>query len=208
MITDWNTAYPKKPYAEQEPHPGVVKLLETLKQAGPSARVLDLGCGDGRHLVFLAQHGLIPLGVDLAFWGLRRAREWVAKERLEYLLVCADANNLPLKAANFDKVISIQVIHHQRLQAIRQTISEVHRLLRAGGFFYFSVPKYPPDNWKGKQFEEIERHTYVPAEGFECGLPHHFFTPNELRAELADFEIQNLEEDANRYWAVLARKRI
>lgn len=207
MITDWNNAYQKRPYREQEPHPGVVRLLETLKQAGNSARVLDLGCGDGRHLVFLAQNGLIPLGVDLAFWGLRRAREWAARQQLESRLVCADVKDLPLKTASFDTVISIQVIHHQRLHPIHQTISQVHRLLRTGGYFYFSVPKYPPENWKDKQFEEIEAHTYVPMEGFESGLPHHFFTLHELRAVLADFEILELAEDINRHWAVLARKR-
>lgn len=156
MITDWNTAYRDRPYVKQDPHPGVVRLLETLKQAGATGRILDLGCGDGRHLVFLAKHGLAPIGLDKAFWGVRRAQELAARERLVFCLVCADMGSLPLQAAIFDTVISIQVIHHQRLDAIRKTIMEVRCLLRAGGLFYFTVPKYPPMGGKGMQYEEIE----------------------------------------------------
>jgi SAM-dependent methyltransferase len=136
MITDWNAAYRDRPYVEQDPHPGVVRLMETLKQAEVTGRILDLGCGDGRHLGFLAKQGLTPVGVDKAFWGVRRAHEWAARERLEFCLVCADVGFLPWKAGIFDTVISIQVIHHQRLDAIRQTLSEVRRLLQAGGLFY------------------------------------------------------------------------
>jgi SAM-dependent methyltransferase len=206
MITDWNAAYRDRPYVEQNPHPGVVRLLETLKQAGATGRILDLGCGDGRHLVFLAKQGLAPVGLDKAFWGVRRAQEWAARERLEFCLVCADIGSLPWKAGSFDTVISIQVIHHQRLDAIRKTVTEVRRLLRAGGLFYFTVPKYPPKGWKGNGYEEIEPHTYVPADGFECGLPHHFFARDELLAILGGFEIVEIRVDSSHYWAVLARK--
>lgn len=206
MITDWNAAYRDRPYVEQDPHPGVVRLLETLKQAEVTGRILDLGCGDGRHLVFLAKQGLAPVGVDKAFWGVRRAHDWATRERLEFSLVCADVGFLPWKAGIFDTVISIQVIHHQRLDAIWQTLSEVCRLLQAGGLFYFTVPKYPPEGWKGKQYEEIEPHTFVPAKGFERGLPHHFFTREELVAILAGFEIVEISTDSSHHWAVLARK--
>jgi SAM-dependent methyltransferase len=177
MITDWNTAYRDRPYVEQDPHSGVVRLLDQLKQAEVTGRILDLGCGDGRHLVFLAKQGLSPVGVDKAFWGVRRAHEWAARERLEFRVVCADIGFLPWEAGIFDTMISIQVIHHQRLDAIRRTISEVRRLLRVGGLFYFTVPKYPPEGWKGTKYEEIEPRTLCALAGFRTRPPASFLYP-------------------------------
>jgi hypothetical protein len=42
------------------------------------------------------------------------------------------------------------------------------------------------------EFETIEAGTLVPVTGSERGLPHHFFTPDELRSILPDFRF--LEE--------------
>jgi hypothetical protein len=67
------------------------------------------------------------------------------------------------------------VIHHQRIGLIRQSFSEVMRVLRPGGYFYLTLPSYPPWNWKDDQYQEVEEYTLVPQEGFEKGVPHYFF---------------------------------
>ena len=205
MNTDWNRAYKERPYIEQLPHNGVVKFINQFNRE-KSSKVLDLGCGDGRHLIFLAQKDYISVGVDNAIWGLRRAKEWAEKETLKIRLVYADVCFLPLESESFDQIISIQVIHHQRLKSIQKTIDGVRRLLRTNGVFYFTVPKYPPGNWKGKKYTEIEEHTFVPTEGFEKGIPHHFFTAGELRSVLEAFETLEIGDDSRRHWSVLVRK--
>ncbi len=207
MTANWNTAYQKHPYMEKSPHDGVVKFLGFLKTKNAN-RILDLGCGDGRHLIFLARQGFIPIGIDNAFWGIRRTNEWIKKEGLSVELVCADVRFLPWNDESFDSVISIQVIHHQRLSAIRETLSGVKRILRAGGFFYFTVPKFPPGNWKENKYMEIEKHTYVPLEGFEKDLPHHLFTCEELVSILNEFEILEIKDDSTTHLSALVCKTI
>jgi SAM-dependent methyltransferase len=205
MTANWNTAYQQRPFMEKLPHAGVVKFLEYLKIQNAS-RILDLGCGDGRHLIFLAKQGFIPIGVDNAFWGIRRANEWIENAGLKVESVCADIRCLPWNDGSFDSVISIQVIHHQLLSAIRETLLDVKRILRAGGFFYFTVPKFPPDNWKNNRYKEIEVHTYVPLEGFEKDLPHHMFTREELASVLNEFEIVEIKEDSTKHLGALVCK--
>jgi SAM-dependent methyltransferase len=191
---------------EEIPDPGVLEFAERLKQEGVR-RVLDLGCGDGRHLIFLAKQGFMPSGVDNAFWGVRRAGEWAGREGLNVELACADVRSLPWADESFDSVISNQVIHHQLLDAIRETILSVKRILRANGLFYFTVPKYPPGNWKDGKYTEVEKHTYAAWDGFEKDVPHHLFTIRELSSMLKnDFEVLEVKSDSGRQISALVRK--
>ncbi len=206
MIEDWDTAYQQRPYVEKNPHDGVVRLIENLDHP-TTHQILDLGCGDGRHLVFLAQQGYAPIGIDLAFWGVRRSKQWVDKRRFETKLVCGHARYLPLESESIDTVISIQVIHHQYFKGIQRTISEVQRILRKNGKFYFTVPKYPPSNWKNMRYKQVEGQTYMPLEGFEKNIPHYFFKEEELHAMLEGFEILEMEDDKSRHLAALVKKK-
>ncbi|MEW6718671.1 MAG: class I SAM-dependent methyltransferase [Chloroflexota bacterium] len=204
-ISGWDSAYQYRPYSEKHPHPGVIYLDELLGHK--KQHILDLGCGDGRHLVFLSRSGHNVHGIDKSLWGLRRAHEWLRRENLSATLVCAVAQNLPWSNEFFDSVVSIQVIHHNRLAEIIETVGEVRRVLSPGGYFYLTVAKYPPANWKGHQYVEVEPHTFEPLEGFERGIPHHFFTKEELQELLGDFEVRKLESDSKKHYSVLAQKK-
>ena len=206
-IFDWNSMYEIRPYFENEPQPEVVRL-DGLFRGSDTRRILDLGCGDGRHVVHFAQQGYTVYGLDIAFWGVRRAQEWLVREKLEAELVCGNMAELPWSDKAVDAVVSTQVIYHNRLVGIRKTLSEVHRILREEGFFFATMLKYPPmGRWVG-EFEEIETRTYVRKEGFEKGLPHHFFTEGELRELLQGFEVLSFETaSSNKYYHVLAQRR-
>ena len=207
MNTEWNNAYKKRPYLEQEPNKGVVQFINHLSKE-KSKRILDLGCGDGRHLIWLTKQGFDSVGVDNALWGLYRAKEWAEKESLNIKLVYADIAFLPMKNESFDEIISIQVIHHQRIKKIEKTIKDIRRLLQPNGKFYFTVPQYPPGNWKNGKYTEIEPHTFVPLEGFEKGVPHHLFIADELAKMLDSFEILEIkiDPDTGRHLSALVRK--
>ena len=205
-ITDWNSVYRYLPYSENVPHREVV-LLEDLFRANSLRRILDLGCGDGRHLVFLAQQGYAIYGLDIALWGVRRAREWLTRERLHAGVVCGDMVALPWPNRSLDAVFSIQVIYHAKLASIRRTLDEVHRILCDHGLFFATVLKYPPVGREMKEFEEIEPRTYLRMEGFEKGLAHHFFTQGELEDVLHGFDLLRLQESSDgKYFNVLAQK--
>jgi SAM-dependent methyltransferase len=205
-ITDWNSVYRYLPYSENAPHREVV-LLENRFCANGLRRILDLGCGDGRHLVFFAQRGYRAYGLDIAPWGVRRAKEWLTRERLEAGVVCGDMLALPWPDGALDAVFSIQVIYHGQLASIRRTLDEVYRILCDRGLFFATLLKYPPVGRRIQEFEEIEPRTYVRMEGFEKGLSHHFFIQGELEDVLHSFDLLRLDESSDgKYFNVLAQK--
>lgn len=206
MSENWNAVYQERPYVVKEPYVEVVAFLELIKKEG-KRDVLDLGCGDGRHMVHLRREGFSAAGMDYSLWGMQRTKEWLDQEGLSAELVCAEAAALPWPAEQFDAVLTFQVIHHQRMEAIRRSFSEVLRVLRPGGYFYAVVPHYPPGGWKEGWYEESEEHTFTPNDGFEQGIPHHFFTEEELTSELSGFEVLEVKVDKRGKFYALARKK-
>ena len=77
-----------------EPAPDVRSLLERWKDAGFS-RVLDLGCGLGRHALLFARAGFSVTGFDLSEIGLAKLRERAGVERLHVLTAMGDLRELP-----------------------------------------------------------------------------------------------------------------
>jgi SAM-dependent methyltransferase len=71
-----------------------------------AARILDIGCGTGRHSIELARRGYNVVGIDLSESQLKRAREKAAKLNLQIVFQKHDARKLPFKK-EFDLVIML-----------------------------------------------------------------------------------------------------
>jgi SAM-dependent methyltransferase len=80
-------------------------LLELLKLS-PGARVLDVGCGPGRHAVRLAQAGLSVTGVDVSRRFLELAAEDARAAGVRPAFFEVDARQMPFDD-EFDAVISL-----------------------------------------------------------------------------------------------------
>ena len=80
-----------------DPHPAVAAILPELHARGAS-RVLDLGCGVGRHALLLAKHGFDVEAIDGSLAGLAVARETAAGCGLPVSLHEGFADALPFPA--------------------------------------------------------------------------------------------------------------
>ena len=88
-----------------EPHPAVVAILPELHARG-ARRVLDLGCGVGRHALLLAEHGFDVEAIDGSPTGLAVVRETAAARGLSVGLHQGLADALPYPDTDFDYVLS------------------------------------------------------------------------------------------------------
>jgi SAM-dependent methyltransferase len=103
-------------------------LVPSLELPG-SARVLDLGCGGGTYVRYLAGLGHRAIGLDYSLPSLERAR--AADPGPKGLYLAGEAYTLPFRTAAFDLVVSIGVL--QTLDEPERALAEMTRVLRPGG---------------------------------------------------------------------------
>ena len=114
-------------------------------------RILDLGCGEGRHVISAyTLKNIASIGVDLSVKDLQTARnrfqaefEEKGNSRKSLALIAADGLSLPFADRSFDKIICAEVLEHvpDHVAVIR----EINRVLKPGGFFVASVPRFYPE---------------------------------------------------------------
>ncbi len=111
-------------------------------QLGPTAHVLEVGCGSGGPALFMARTtGAHVTGVDVSEHGVANANQMARERQLDTLtrFQHADASQpLPFADETFDAVVCIDAINHLpgRLQVLR----EWHRVLKPGGRALFTDP--------------------------------------------------------------------
>ncbi len=117
----------------------------------PGCKVLDLGCGEGRHIIQACRkQGLLCAGTDLSFPNLEKTAE---KLRLHHafdeiktarwMLSQSDITKLGFKSGTFDTVICSEVLEH--IPDHFKAISEMLRVLKPGGTLAVSVPRFLPE---------------------------------------------------------------
>ncbi|MFX1408031.1 MAG: class I SAM-dependent methyltransferase [Promethearchaeota archaeon] len=207
-MPDWNDIFNEKGKVFLKPHPDMKRLVK-LFQDKQVKRILDLGCGTGRHIIFFLKNGFELYGIDAAPKGLEIAKMWLEEEnQCAELLLHRIEEKLPFKDDFFDAIVSIQVIHHNFLDKIIITIKEIERVLRKGGIIFITFPTLKlfkhKDYW---DLVEVEPRTFIPQNGQEKDLPHHFFKKSEIYKLFKNFEIQEMYIDKTNHRAILGIKK-
>jgi SAM-dependent methyltransferase len=98
--------------------------------------ILELGCGAAQWSIALAERGARPVGLDVSARQLEHARRLMGEAGVDFPLVHASAETVPLPDASFDIVFC----DHGAMTFADpyRTVPEAARLLRRGGLFAFN----------------------------------------------------------------------
>lgn len=119
--------------ARRTPYPEVLRFLDELPA---QARILDLGCGHGRHAGPALDRDHPLVGVDISRGLLIRAKR--ALPVGAWLM--GSCTSIPLAAGSVDACLCIAVLHHLPTSEQRATaLREIRRVLRPGGRLLASV---------------------------------------------------------------------
>lgn len=196
----------------KRPVPFVGEALPLFKDRRVKT-VLDLGCGVGRHCIFLAKRGFDVVGVDTSRKALKMARAWSdVEEDADITVLRASMTSLPFAGGCFQGVISVSIVHHAAKHEIRRALEDIYRVLKDDGVFLANLLSV--EDCRYGSGEEVEEGTFKVLEDFEEGQfeeLHHFFTREEASDLLARFRKVNLEpieagkkEQLHCYWKVTA----
>ena len=127
-------------------------------------RVLDLGCGEGRHAITAYLLADVHVtGLDLAEDDLATARARLAEfggadatQRKSCTFAKASGLAIPFPDDHFDKVICAEVLEH--VPDYERMLAEIKRVLKPGGLLAVSVPRYFPEQvcwWLSDAYHEV-----------------------------------------------------
>ncbi len=116
--------------------------------------VLELGCGAAQWSISLAGRGARPRGLDVSARQLEHARRAMEEAGVDFPLVEASAEDVPLPDASFDVVFCDHGAFNFADPA--RLVPECARLLRPGGLLAFSMPTPILDIFWSEEREELD----------------------------------------------------
>lgn len=140
----------------------LVRFVARNFSAPHGVKALEVGCGAGANLWFLAREGFDVTGIDFSENAVSAARKRLADDGLQGDLRVADFTNLPFGDATFDLVIDIGGITSTDLQTARGAFSQCHRVLKPGGKFFSMLLASDTNAERLKRYGTI--HYYTRAE--------------------------------------------
>ena len=130
-------------YRKVYPHrdlPSARQEVAGLLEGGVRGRVLDLGCGFGRHSLALRERGVDVVGLDLSEDLLRASRELDGDGLLRGRLVRGDFLALPFADDSFDTVLMLfSSFGYLDEEGNGRVLDGVARILRPGGRAVFDL---------------------------------------------------------------------
>jgi len=102
----------------------------------PPRRILDAGCGTGKHSVYFAGRGYDVIGIDMSAGMIEEAVKKSTGLRINFAL--GDMRSLTFPSNFFDGVWTVVAITHLTSEDKQRFIREAHRVLKRDGVFYIS----------------------------------------------------------------------
>jgi SAM-dependent methyltransferase len=148
----------------------------------PAGRALDLGCGTGTNVVYLAKHGWEAVGVDFVGRAIDKARRRARDAGVACTFVVGDATRLAMPGP-FDLALDLGCLHSIAASGRGAYAEGLARVVRAGGTFLL--------------------YAFAPG-GPALGL-----TADDVRATFADaFDVVDIEQGKGRpsAWYTLMKR--
>jgi tellurite methyltransferase len=178
-------------YWGKEPSSMAPRVLEVLQPTADfSPRLIDLGCGEGRDIVYFARQGFEVTGLDLSPVGLEKAERYAEEAGVQIETIHADVAEYEL-GATYDVIFSTGTLHFIPPDARQARFEQYKARTSPGGIHVITVlvdkPFLPPapdaDPGEKRLFKSGEllsyywdwEIVYFVEEIFDCnssGIPH------------------------------------
>jgi SAM-dependent methyltransferase len=151
-----------------------------------SARVLELGCGNGKTAATLVRTSQEVVGLDFSRPALEVCRREVSAKDLH--LVRGDLRGLPFADRTFDLVVAFHVLGHLWQEERKDAIVEARRVLRPGGSL--ALRAFSVRDMRYGLGREVEPGTFLRG----TDIRTHFFTRHEIDDLMIDLTTLSLDE--------------
>ncbi|MBZ7931999.1 class I SAM-dependent methyltransferase [Campylobacter sp. RM12910] len=188
----------------QPRYPGSDLVAFVLKNFKKNDQILDLGCGGGRHVKFLAENDFIAYGIDYSKNGIKATQELLDLYKLKAELKIASVDDIPYEDEKFDGVICYGVLYYNPIELIEKAAKEIHRVLKKDGVAYIVVRNTKDyrylNNEKISKYEVLVNENDISKSAFkENGMKMYFFDKDEVKRVFSNFNIKEINRIESSY---------
>lgn len=165
----------KEFYWGLEPHHLVINAIPYLP---PHAKILDLGCGEGKDSFFLAKNDFDVTAVDFSEVGIKKLTEYSIKENLKIQTQVSNIQSYIEDCGDFDAVLAMNALQFLKKDTVTTVIEKIQSKTKPRGLHVIA----------SFVAEDFEQKKLVAAEG------GYYFDEGELRSLYKDWSILFYEE--------------
>jgi SAM-dependent methyltransferase len=177
MATFYDQLYARK--VKVWPSEEIVAFVEAHRSTLARDRVIDVGCGAGRHTIYMARRGLGACGIDQSAVAIEHARRWAEQEALKADFEVGDFSELPYRNESFIGAIAWESLFFGATAAVCRGIQELFRVLKPGALFLLLLKS--KEDFRFHAFPKLDPH----CAGSEQGIPVTCFTRDEIVERLS-----------------------
>lgn len=171
------------------------KYLAMFLDRARTGTALDVGCGEGRHSLFLAQEGYVVDAIDISEKAIEKLKHLAEEYGVSTMIFpkVGDTRALELPQQKYDLAVLSYVFPFLKYSDIITILEKVKQSLKPGGCIYVSAlttddPEYI--NYSRKQ-EPVEPRTFY-SPGLKCYC--YYFEKGELKTLFSDFDVIDYTE--------------
>ena len=183
---DWDKVSERRYWLE--PSDESYYYAEKWKREG-RRKVLDLGCGLGRHSLLFARYGFDVTALDSSREAVELLSASSKEEGLGIRCDVGDMHALPYADDSFDCVFAYLSVSHTDSKGILKILSEIRRTLVSGGSLFFTLCSKDTWSFTDADYPHIDDNTLVKVEGAEAGLPHFYVNMDDIMGLMSGFEL-------------------
>lgn len=152
----WNTIARSFDETRQKPWNQCIEFIDRLSETDI---VLDIGCGNGRHLLPCAERCSKVIGLDISMELLRIVEKKIINRNIGNVdIIHSDSTLLPLKNNSVNAILYIASLHNIETRERRiQSLKELSRVLREGGIALISVWS----RWQDKYRKQLLKKWFI-----------------------------------------------
>lgn len=226
--SSWEDSYRRKDNFVFYPHEEVIRFFskyinrrvgiesfEKKHSIEGKPKLLDLGCGIGRHVIFGDTMQTDSYGIDLSESAISIARDWALKSGLknvENRILQGDITAMPFSDCFFDFIVSHGVLDSMSMKNAIASVKEANRVLKPGGYFYCDLisgdDSYHSAEFSGEEIVSTEHEKGTIQLYFNSETIEDLFANEFDRKEVILVRRTNVSNDQfiSRYHIVLQKK--
>jgi len=133
----WETVFLKQEWGKY-PGESLIQFIARnfYNKERSKINILEIGCGTGANLWYLAREGFNVTGIDGSKTAIEKSSKRLFEENLKARLFTGDIINLPFNDGEFDCIVDVECLSCNNKENSEKILSELARTLKNDGLFY------------------------------------------------------------------------